>query len=225
MGLITCPDCGFEHSDLAPACPKCGRPKQSSGPSSNTSNLPKQFSEGFIGIFQDWKKMTVLGICLVVGVIFAPRIALFALNIWDPFDETRKENFTVWRSSGGQTASSFWFHDKVTRGCDRKDATGSRLFNPANPSPEHKVLNAVPQEMIVDYGSCHGTLYTVERTISNPTFSKLRKMYCQSSLVSGEHKRRERSGGYVTTGDQTHIGIGKWRWFPISRCTPKDYKN
>lgn len=26
MALTTCPDCGKEHSDLAPACPSCGRP-------------------------------------------------------------------------------------------------------------------------------------------------------------------------------------------------------
>lgn len=26
MGLINCPDCGHELSDLAPACPKCARP-------------------------------------------------------------------------------------------------------------------------------------------------------------------------------------------------------
>src|SRR6266704_3838043 len=26
MALITCPDCGKQISDKAPACPKCGRP-------------------------------------------------------------------------------------------------------------------------------------------------------------------------------------------------------
>ncbi len=26
MALVTCPDCGSEVSDAAPACPKCGRP-------------------------------------------------------------------------------------------------------------------------------------------------------------------------------------------------------
>ncbi len=26
MALITCPDCGKQHSDAAPACPSCGRP-------------------------------------------------------------------------------------------------------------------------------------------------------------------------------------------------------
>jgi DNA-directed RNA polymerase subunit RPC12/RpoP len=26
MPLVTCPDCGTEVSDQAPACPKCGRP-------------------------------------------------------------------------------------------------------------------------------------------------------------------------------------------------------
>lgn len=26
MPLVTCPDCGKEHSDAAPACPNCGRP-------------------------------------------------------------------------------------------------------------------------------------------------------------------------------------------------------
>ena len=30
MPLITCEDCGKEHSDLAPACPSCGRPSQAS---------------------------------------------------------------------------------------------------------------------------------------------------------------------------------------------------
>lgn len=28
MALITCEDCGKEHSDLAPACPVCGRPNK-----------------------------------------------------------------------------------------------------------------------------------------------------------------------------------------------------
>jgi hypothetical protein len=26
MALTSCPDCGREHSDAAPACPGCGRP-------------------------------------------------------------------------------------------------------------------------------------------------------------------------------------------------------
>ena len=26
MGLVICPDCGHEISDLAPACPQCARP-------------------------------------------------------------------------------------------------------------------------------------------------------------------------------------------------------
>lgn len=36
MGLMICPDCGFEHSDSAPACPKCGRPNIS--PTSSATN-------------------------------------------------------------------------------------------------------------------------------------------------------------------------------------------
>lgn len=27
MALVTCPDCGKQHSDAAPACPECGRPQ------------------------------------------------------------------------------------------------------------------------------------------------------------------------------------------------------
>lgn len=36
MGLMICSDCGFEHSDSAPACPKCGRPNIS--PTSSVTN-------------------------------------------------------------------------------------------------------------------------------------------------------------------------------------------
>lgn len=28
MGLVKCPDCGHDVSDLAPACPQCARPMQ-----------------------------------------------------------------------------------------------------------------------------------------------------------------------------------------------------
>jgi zinc-ribbon domain len=31
MALVTCPDCGKEISDQAPACPSCGRPREPAG--------------------------------------------------------------------------------------------------------------------------------------------------------------------------------------------------
>ena len=36
MGLMICADCGFEHSESAPACPKCGRPNNP--PTTSVSN-------------------------------------------------------------------------------------------------------------------------------------------------------------------------------------------
>jgi hypothetical protein len=37
MALVTCPDCGREVSDQAPACPNCGRPMKASSRPASTS--------------------------------------------------------------------------------------------------------------------------------------------------------------------------------------------
>lgn len=43
MGLITCPDCGKQISDLAPTCPNCGRPINNSNvnPADKTNGKKK----------------------------------------------------------------------------------------------------------------------------------------------------------------------------------------
>ena len=37
MSLVTCPDCGNEISNRAPACPKCGRPITHARPRPDTT--------------------------------------------------------------------------------------------------------------------------------------------------------------------------------------------
>lgn len=74
MALITCPDCGKQHSDLAVACPECGRPKAATTPEERMAGLlavarpPAQPSEaagasgcGWIG--------AILFLLVVVGFV------------------------------------------------------------------------------------------------------------------------------------------------------------
>ncbi len=56
MGLISCPDCGREISDVAPTCPNCGRPLRSAVQASPTATLsktssPRQNRRGCVFLF------------------------------------------------------------------------------------------------------------------------------------------------------------------------------
>lgn len=42
MALVTCPDCGTQISDQAPACPKCGRPLQAQPQQPQQAQQPQQ---------------------------------------------------------------------------------------------------------------------------------------------------------------------------------------
>jgi hypothetical protein len=62
MALVTCPDCGREVSDLAPACPNCGRPMAARpSPSMPPPGIPPKKSSSRTGCF-------VLAILAVVGL-------------------------------------------------------------------------------------------------------------------------------------------------------------
>lgn len=66
MALITCPDCGKEHSDQAVACPQCGRPNQPLTPkteSATTSGEGSAKPQGcFIGCLGLFVLVIFLGI-------------------------------------------------------------------------------------------------------------------------------------------------------------------
>jgi hypothetical protein len=42
MPLITCPDCGKEHSDQALSCPQCGRPNKATDQPKNETQIKKK---------------------------------------------------------------------------------------------------------------------------------------------------------------------------------------
>ena len=68
MALITCPDCGKEHSDQAVACPQCGRPNKppinksvSPNPSGDQSDKKQGCFIGCLGFFVFVMLMGLLG--------------------------------------------------------------------------------------------------------------------------------------------------------------------
>lgn len=62
MGLIKCPDCGKEVSDMAINCPQCGRPLNSSNASANeTESTKKKKGHGCL--------FSIIGFCIIVAII------------------------------------------------------------------------------------------------------------------------------------------------------------
>lgn len=68
MGLIKCPDCGKEVSDMAINCPYCGRPLNSDNVSANASNAngaestrKKKKGHGCL--------VSIIGFCIIVAII------------------------------------------------------------------------------------------------------------------------------------------------------------
>lgn len=86
MALIKCPDCGKEHSDLAPACPQCGRPNKTAestapkktityGSPSEKTAAPQQSSNDK----KEAPKGCVIG-CLGSIVLFFILVVIASLN-------------------------------------------------------------------------------------------------------------------------------------------------
>lgn len=59
MGLVKCPDCGHEVSDLAPACPKCARPMRDADKPVTIEQTSKRY-----------KLEQAIGVCSAVGGLF-----------------------------------------------------------------------------------------------------------------------------------------------------------
>jgi len=74
MALITCPDCGKEHSDLAKACPNCGRPN-------GTQEAEKEKSESVVKPAAEQKKGGGSGCLTVLGIMFILPIPLVAIGL------------------------------------------------------------------------------------------------------------------------------------------------
>lgn len=71
MALTTCPDCGREVSDAAPACPGCGRPMKAAS---------VQMTEGATGEFLD-PMANARGCLRMVALLFLCSLALFAFCV------------------------------------------------------------------------------------------------------------------------------------------------
>lgn len=209
MALITCPDCGFEHSDAAPACPNCGRPKQRF---KKLFEKPSRFINCQKSLLKDWRVKTTFAIILLAGAILLPRLAKYGLRIWDPFSITTWETSFLWYNDGGirftQTCRDWGYlgyscsdNSKVVqKSCA---ALNEIQYNPRKVKLGGIVSNAIPQEKNVEGGSCVGTLYTIKRSNTISGWERLRYAYCESPLVKKVDGKHE-----------DYLRVGNYFWFP-----------
>ena len=213
MALIICPDCGFEHSDAAPACPKCGRPKQVL---QNLFERPRRLIKNWKTPLKDWRVKTAFSTMLIASTLLLPRLAKYSLRIWDPFSLTTWETSVAWYHDGGITYTKDCWRggffcsdnrDQVYRDCARLNDV---QYNPKQ-ARWVKVVNAIPQKRNVKGGSCLGTLYTINRSNTISGWERLRYAYCESPLV------KKAGDNY-----EDYLRVGNHFWFPPgNQCWPR----
>lgn len=97
MPLITCTDCGKQHSDAAPACPNCGRPNSPAAAGADRPQVVQvQRQKSALGI----GCTVLLGFVLVVLVISAV-LALFIKPDLPPTDGIAYEVLDEWSIPAG----------------------------------------------------------------------------------------------------------------------------
>lgn len=81
MAMITCPECGKEFSDRAPACPNCGCPVQRDGELTNPPE-PQKVEISKISVNKSIKKIALLAIAVIVviAVVFGVVSAIKSSN-------------------------------------------------------------------------------------------------------------------------------------------------
>jgi hypothetical protein len=78
MALMTCPDCGKEHSDAAVACPNCGRPTVYAKPPVSPAALPKRISGCLVAVI-------IVVVLYLIGDAMGPSSSSTASSSSTPF--------------------------------------------------------------------------------------------------------------------------------------------
>jgi len=226
MALIKCPDCGKEHSDLAPACPQCGRP------ANNGYNYPQKLAElsrksanAILVLLKSPKSVTLTVLMGLISLAALPRAIKYGLLIWDPLQKPISASRTFWHFDGGYEyeCTSIFGSDGRSTGC--WDLGGDNIlkqcqeesekvygYNPNDLPKGIDIINAVPQDKNVSGGACKGTLYMLRFTATIPGYEILQEFYCKSPLVKYKDDK------------QYHIArIGEYYWFPPGPCRDLDY--
>lgn len=219
MALITCPDCGFQHSDAAPACPKCGRPKENLKTASDEFSKAVTKIKSFVKRQADKPKRTlsILGV-FVASIALAPRAIHLGLQIWDPFEVETTQTRIYWKYDGGYTYSrsvnsvASWGvtwsdnSDHVNKQCQRKSQRPPRYIR----NFDKEIISAIPQTKNVDGGSCNGTLQTIKIKTRVAGWDRFLDQHCKS-VNYWTRSSIFKAQPYLITGPSL-------LWVPRDRC-------
>lgn len=167
MAIISCPDCGKDVSDKAPACIHCGYPFQSAQDATPIAQADLAYTEPLPTAAPERKNIPIAAILIVTALVLGLGFLIFQ-SIQAPKAETRALLLKDWHTYIDGSTDSVWL-DFEENGIVKYDFDSIYLGRKSIATYTYELLSAT--ELKID-GSIHKIRFNDNKTmlIFDPEF-------------------------------------------------------